>query len=161
MKLEWMNKHRQLVEKIIKFGNAYAHIYNKQMNYHADIDFSAAQIQVMEYVLENEDQNMSEIAKRLGITRSAFSKNVTKLMNKGLLEKFHCNNNQKQFFLKITPRGKVVYKEYSKFIFEKIFKEMFALIDQIPQQYEVTMTKMLDVFAEKIILFENEENKRT
>jgi hypothetical protein len=38
---------------------------------------------------------------------------------------------------------------------------MFALIDQIPQQHEVTMAKMLDVFAEKIILFENEENKRT
>ena len=51
MKLEWMNKHRELVEKIIKYANAYAHIYNKQMDYHASVDFSAAQIQVLEYVL--------------------------------------------------------------------------------------------------------------
>lgn len=126
MKLEWMDKHRQLVEKVIKYGNAYAHIYNKQMDYQAGMEFSAAQIQAVEYILENEDQKMSEIAKRLGITRSAFSKNVKKLMDKGLLEKFRCNNNQKDIFLKVTPRGREVYEQYSKFIYASCFKEIFS-----------------------------------
>ena len=160
MKLEWMDKHRQLVEKIIKYGNAYAHVYNKQMDYHAGIDFSAAQIQVVEYVLENEDQKMTEIAKRLGITRSAFSKNVKKLMDKGLLEKFRCNNNQKDIFLKVTPYGKMVYEEYSGFIYERCFKEMFEVADQIPQEYVVMMKKMLNIFADRIISFGIEDEKR-
>ncbi|WP_183863109.1 MarR family winged helix-turn-helix transcriptional regulator [Pectinatus brassicae] len=160
MKLEWMNKHRELVEKIIKYANAYAHIYNKQMDYHAGVDFSAAQIQVLEYVLENEDQKMSEIAKRLGITRSAFSKNVKKLMDKGLLEKFRCNNNQKDIFLKVTPLGEAVYEQYSKFIYETCFKEMFEIAGQIPQKYVVMMERMMDVFADRTIDLGNKGEKQ-
>lgn len=160
MKLEWMDKHRQLVEKIIKYGNAYAHVYNKQMDYHAGIDFSAAQIQVVEYVLENEDQKMTEIAKRLGITRSAFSKNVKKLMDKGLLEKFHCNNNQKDIFLKVTAQGQGVYDEYSKFIYETCFKEMFEIADQIPQKYLQLMTQMMDNFADRLISFSDDDHEQ-
>jgi len=157
MKLEWMDEHRQLIEKIIKYGNVYAHAYNKQMNYHTGIEFSAAQIQVVEYVLENEDQKMSEIAKRLGVTRSAFSKNVKKVMDKGLLEKFRCNNNQKDIFLKVTPAGKQVYENYSKYIYKTCFKKMFDIVDQIPQEYVVMMTKMMDLFADRIIYVENED----
>lgn len=158
--LEWMDKHRQLVEKIIKYGNAYGQIYNKQMDYHAGLFFSAAQIQVLEYVLENEDEKMSEIAKRLGITRSAFSKNVKKLMDKGLLEKFHCNNNQKDIFLKVTAYGQEVYEQYSKFIYETCFKEMFEIADQIPREYLVLMTKMMDNFADRLIYFGADEQEK-
>ena len=160
MKLEWMDKHRQLVEKIIKYGNAYAHIYNRQIDYRANVFFSASQIQVLEYVLENEDQKMSEIAKRLGVNRSAFSKNVKKLMDKELLEKFRCNNNQKDIFLKVTPQGKIVYDQYSKFIYERCFKDMFEVADQIPADYLEMMAKMIDVFADRIISVSNEEDER-
>lgn len=155
IRLEWMDKHRQLVEKIIKYGNAYAHVYNKQWDYHTNIVFSAAQIQVLEYVLENENQKMSEIAKRLGITRSAFSKNVKKLIDKDLLEKFHSHDNQKDIFLRVTAQGEEVYSQYSKYIFEKCFREMFEVADQIPQQYLELMAKMLDNFAEQMIYHTN------
>lgn len=160
MKLVWMEKHRQLVEKLIKYGNAYAHIYNRQMNYQAEMDFSAAQIQVLEYVLENEDEKMSEIAKRLGVSRSAFSKNVKKLMEKGLLEKFRCNNNQKDIFLKVTELGKTVYEQYSAFIYEACFKELFEIADQIPAESIALITRLMDVFADRIIAMDQGEEQR-
>ena len=33
MKLEWLGEYRYIVEKIIKFGNAYATMYKKENDY--------------------------------------------------------------------------------------------------------------------------------
>jgi len=78
MKLEWLGEYRDFVEKMIKFGNAYANRYQKERYYGSEIRFSPSQLQTMEYILENEErnQNMAEVAARLGISPSAFSKNV-------------------------------------------------------------------------------------
>lgn len=154
MKLEWMAKHRRLVEKMIKYGNAYAHLCNKQMDYHAGVELSAAQIQVIEYVLENEAEKMSDIAKRLGVTRSAFSKNVQKLEAKQLLEKFQRQHNQKDIFLRVTPQGEAAYERYAAFIYEQCFKDLFAVVEPVPQECIDRLTEMLDLFAERIISFE-------
>lgn len=160
MNLEWKDKHYYLLEKIIKYGNAYAHAYNKQMDGNLGVVFSPAEAQILEYVLENEDHKISEHAKRLGITRSTFSKNIKKLIDKGLLEKFRCNSNQKDIFLKVTPYGKAIYEQYSKIIFEICFKDMFDVADQIPQEYAMKMAEILDIFAEKIINWGKGEEER-
>ena len=51
----------------------------------------------MEYLLENEERrdNMTAIAKRLGITRSNFTKIVKRLEEKGLVEKRYLSGNRK------------------------------------------------------------------
>ena len=87
MKLQWMGEYRPFVEKLIKYANVYASIYNKEDYYGTSIPISFSQIQVLEYLLENEELNlnMSEIAGRLGISPSAFTKLVNKLTQKDLL----------------------------------------------------------------------------
>ena len=72
MKLAWMGENREIVEALIRYCNIYASVYRtEKMTYHG-ITYSYAQIQVLEYLLENEErnENMSAIALRLGITRS-------------------------------------------------------------------------------------------
>jgi DNA-binding MarR family transcriptional regulator len=65
----------------MRYCNIYAGVYKKEMTHGTNVSFSYAQIQVLEYLLENEElnQNMSCIATRLGITFSTFSKVVNKL----------------------------------------------------------------------------------
>lgn len=84
MKLDWLGEYRLLMEKIIKCANTYARTYRKKMSYGTDILISLAEIQVLEYILENEEkyQNMAEIALRLGVSSSAFSKNVKQMLSK-------------------------------------------------------------------------------
>jgi DNA-binding MarR family transcriptional regulator len=87
MKLAWMGEYRDVVEALIRYCNVYAASYKPEaMNYNG-ISFSFSQIQVLEYLLENEErnENMSAIAKRLGISRSNFTKIVNRLAGKGLL----------------------------------------------------------------------------
>ena len=97
-----MGDHRELIEKIIKYGNAYSNTYKLERSYGTDMMFSASQIQTLEYILEAEDkeEKMSEMAARLGVSRSTFSKNVKNLTEKGLLEKFHLSGNRKDIYVK-------------------------------------------------------------
>ena len=66
MKLEWMGEYRDFVEKMIKYGNAYATRCQKEHYFGSEILFSPSQLQTMEYILESEDQHQSmvEIAAR-------------------------------------------------------------------------------------------------
>ena len=84
MKLEWLREYRDFTEKLIKFANAYAGMYKQEKYYAKDIAFNSIQLQVMEYLLENEERNdkMAQIAQRLAITPSTFSKTVAKLEGK-------------------------------------------------------------------------------
>ena len=70
MKLEWMGEYRDFVEKMIKYGNAYATRCQKEYYFGSEILFSPSQLQTMEYILESEDQHQSmvEIAARLGVS---------------------------------------------------------------------------------------------
>ena len=81
MKLEWMGDYRELLEKLIHYCNQYANSYKEEQDYGLAEPFSFAQIQVLEYLLENEElnQNMSTISTRLGVSLSAFSKMVNRL----------------------------------------------------------------------------------
>lgn len=98
MYLEWMGKNRAFVEKFIRYANTYAAVYKKEALYGTDIPISFEQVQVLEYLLENEqlNQNMSMIASRLGITPSNFTRIVNKLSGKNLLEKYLCRRQSQE-----------------------------------------------------------------
>lgn len=163
MELKWMGKYRDFVEKLIKYGNTYAQAYKVEGNYATDIPFSAAQLQVMEYILENEEhnQNMAEIAARLGVTPSAFSKNVKKMVDKGLLEKYHTSDNKKDVIIRVSPLGRQVYEQYSGFAYERVYKEIFDILDQIPREYVGMFTKILEISAEETQLKKLKETEVT
>jgi len=163
MQLEWMGKYRAFVEKLIKYGNSYAQAYKTEGKYATDIAFSAAQLQVMEYILENEDQNqkMAEIAARLGITPSAFSKNVKKMVDKGLLEKYHSSANKKDVIIRVSPLGREVYAQYADFAYQRLYKEIFTILDDIPEEYVEKFTKILDMSANETQLEKLSEKEVT
>lgn len=150
MKLEWLGEYREIIEKIIKFGNSYASRYQKESYAGTPVLFSAIQLQTMEYILENEEkhQNMAEVAARLGVSPSAFSKNVKKMLEKGLLEKYHTANNRKNVVVKISPLGRKIYADYSKYALEHHFKPLFQILDEIPKEYIEKFAQVLDRWAE-------------
>lgn len=145
MKLEWMGEYRDVVEKLIRYCNEYGNIYKREQYYGTKIKFSYAQIQVIEYLLENEErnQNMSTIAARLGISNSVFSKLVNQLVTKGLLQKYHTMNNRKDVIVRVTELGRSTYMEYSDFILKNHFQKMFDIADQLPRETIPVIAQML------------------
>ena len=137
MKLEWMGEYREVVEALIHYCNIYAAAYKNEALKFGDISYSFAQIQVLEYLLESEDkaENMSAIAARLGISRSNFTKIVSRLAAKGLLEKTYMPGSRKELKIEVTPLGRQLYQEYSQSILRYHFSSMFEALGRIPSEY--------------------------
>ena len=135
MQLEWMGQYRELMEKLIQYGNAYAQNYNREVDLGEGVRFTPAQLQALEYILENEDgcQNMAQIAARLGISPSSFSKNVAKMVEKGFLEKYHTSSNRKDVIIRVSPAGKEAYQQYIRTL-EPIFQQLAVLWGEIPNE---------------------------
>ena len=145
MQLEWMGEYRDVLEKLIHYCNVYSAVSKKEIAPIEGVSFSLAQIQVVEYLLENEElnQNMSSIATRLGITFSTFSKMINKLEEKGLLEKFYLEGNKKNIVVHVSELGKRVYAAYVQQILDCHFRQMFEVFDQIPKEYLELFAKAL------------------
>lgn len=156
-----MSKHRSLVEKLIKYGNAYANTYRLQRDYGTGIKLSAAQIQTLEYILENEErgEKMTEMARRLGVKNSAFSKNIKKLMEKELLEKYQYTDNKKDIYVKATDKGRNLYIEYAEFISKNCFSKIFEIADEISNEDIKRFEDMLNIFAETLIFYGETKEK--
>lgn len=136
MYLNWMGKNRFFVEKMIQFANMYAAVYKKEELYGTEIPISFEQVQVLEYLLENErlNQNMAMIAQRLGITPSNFTRIVNKLVKKGLLEKYYMEGNRKNIIIRVTDSGRELYQTYSRYISENFFSGFFEASEEISEE---------------------------
>ena len=137
MQLQWMGEYREVVEKLIHYCNVYASVYKKECLTQCGVSFSFSQIQVLEYLLENEEKNdnMSIVAARLGIALSTFSKLVSALEKKGLLKKYFLEGNKKNIVVRVSDLGRKVYESYAEEIFRNHFANMFNVLDDIPKEY--------------------------
>ena len=133
MTLEWMGEYREVVEALIHYCNIYAAVYKTEKMEYRGIKYSYSQIQVLEYLLESEDkqQNMSCIAARLGITRSNFSKIVSRLQSKGLVHKISRPGNRKELLVTVLPLGRELYNDYSRDILRWHFSPMFEKLESV------------------------------
>ena len=149
MELTWMGRYRKFVEYLDRFGNAYAQHYMVEKTFDTPIAFSALQLQVMEYILENEEENQSmiEIATRLGISASTFSKNVKKMAEKGLLEKYYASGNRKEVIVKVTPLGREMYALYAAYIQRVVFQPMFRILDGLSEEDLARFTEVIRLAA--------------
>ena len=132
-----MEKYRGVVEALIHYCNIYAAAYRTEKMEFLGVTYSYAQIQVLEYLLENEErnENMSSIAARLGITRSNFTKIVNRLVAKGLVEKEHISGTRKDLKLTVNALGRELYDAYSQEILRWHFSPMFHELDHVPDKY--------------------------
>ncbi len=145
MKLEWMGRHRSLVEAHIKSANRYAQRYHVRWFRFEDVSLSSAQIQVMEYILEVEHSNMSELAERLGITRSALTKHVQALESFALVEKEHPKENAKSYTLRVTEKGLRAYQAYSEEIQTRLFAPIFSALDEMSDEDLERLQRVYDL----------------
>lgn len=145
MKMEWMGEYRDVVEALIHYCNIYAGVYKNEHMVFQDVTYSYSQVQVLEYLLENEERkdNMSAVAARLGISRSNFTKIVNRLESKGLVDKAYMQGSKKELMVTVNDFGKALYEEYSQEILKYHFQPMFHKLEKIPKELYPYITAAL------------------
>ena len=150
MQLEWLGKHRPLIEAIFLWSNRYGAIYKKPVLALEGVQLSFSEIQVIEYLLENEELqlNMAGVAKRLGISPVTFTDLCTKLAKMGLIEKTARVGSRKERLVVVTPKGRTVYDSYSKQLHAIWHKDVLALLDTIPEEHCQTLQEIFQHLAD-------------
>ena len=145
MRLDWLGENRDVIEAIFYFSNTYAGYYRTPFKITEDIALSAAEIQVLEYLLENEEiqMNMAEIAHRLGVTPSRFTQITNKLSDMKLVEKYYQEGNKKNVIVLVSKKGKEVYHAYFSSLQEKWAEPVLKRLDAIPEEYKAEFAKVM------------------
>ena len=132
MKLEWMGEFRDIIGNFYRSANGYSQICKEEL-FGEPVRFSPYEVQIMEHILEHADQhrNMKWYASRLGLSQATYSKYVRKLVDKGLLEKYHTAGNKKDIILQVSPLGKEEYAAYSKYAEEHLFHDYLTYLKSV------------------------------
>ncbi len=148
MKLEWMGPYREIIGDFYRSANGYSQICKIEM-FGEPVAFSPYEVQIMEHILEYADQhkNMKWYANRLGLSQATYSKYVRKLVDKGLVEKYHAAGNRKDVILMVSPLGLKEYKAYAAEARERWFQELFELLDHVGPEELETVKKVFAIFG--------------
>ena len=57
----------------------------------------------------------------------------------------------RNLFVTVTPKGRELYRDYSRFIYERWFRDMFKLADQIPEEHLKIFEDILQGFADTLV----------
>lgn len=155
MSLEWLGTHEEFISELMRFGNAYALNYNTERDLGLDVKLSASEVQMMECVMNSEDKylKMAKIAAQMGIPKSTFSKNIKKMVDKGLIEKYHMSDNKKEIIVRVSDYGRQLYEKYCKIVIRSLYGEVFRRLDELPSECEAKVTEIISIIAQ--------ENSRT
>ena len=144
LKLEWLGKYRKFVGALYRSANTYSQCCrDNSLGEH--VKFNPYEVQTLEWILENEDKNknMKWNAAHLGMRPNTYSKNIQKMVEKGLLEKYHTTDNKKNVIIRVSDLGRKEYEAYSRYAYQKWFEDLFAMLDEIPEEYVEKFTDIL------------------
>lgn len=139
-----MNKEEQVM-------NGFRELYNKLVWLNKDKmeeglkGFKSSEVHCIEYIENNADSNVTQLAEAFYVTRGAISRMTKKLIQKGLVESYQKSENKKEIYFRLTEEGKEIYKihedlhkefqERDKAVFEQVTEEEFDSIIRFVEKY--------------------------
>ncbi|MED0948996.1 MarR family transcriptional regulator [Bacillus mobilis] len=139
-----MNKEEQVM-------NGFRELYNKMVWLNKDKmeeglkGFKSSEVHCIEYIENNADSNVTQLAEAFYVTRGAISRMTKKLINKGLIESYQKSENKKEIYFKLTEQGKEIYiiheelhnefQQRDKAVFEQVTEEEYDSIINFVEKY--------------------------
>ncbi|MFC1869211.1 MarR family winged helix-turn-helix transcriptional regulator [Thermodesulfobacteriota bacterium] len=110
-----------------------------------------SEVHTISVVGENSMSNISELAKKLGVTKAAASQSIGNLQKKGYLKKLRDDNNKREVLLVLTEKGNKVYKGHrsvwrkscSKFLYDVTDEQIDAFI-QVADRISASADSQVD-----------------
>lgn len=142
-------KANLFLERTYRIINKYNGKTKKPKTYGNEIYLHSAEVHMVEVIGSHELITASEIAKKLGISRSAVSQTITKLMEKGLLQKQLLNQTNNEIVLCLTKEGECVYLNHLEY-HKTMLNELNILADKLPKESLKILEDMLDIIEHSL-----------
>lgn len=108
------NELQNLIDLFLKILHLYSVIGRKPKDYGTGDMLYFTEIHTITMVGKNREINMSQLAEMMGVTKGAISQTIRKLVHKNLILKSN-STNKKEFNLKLSEKGNIVYTGQESF----------------------------------------------
>ncbi|MBR6300045.1 MAG: MarR family transcriptional regulator [Clostridia bacterium] len=151
MDYRWMGRYRALVSALARHVNTIDKIKaNFQTEISDGVYIDHLTWQIMEYFIEHHSNtcNMIDIAARLGIPQSSFSKKVKLLKQYGFIERFHAEGNKKEIIVRPTDRAMQFYTQNTADNVRKLFQPFFDKLEGFSDEQIAAMAEALNTLTD-------------
>lgn len=150
-----------LMLRLMHIINKYSTLEKHPIRFSKDVILTPREIHTIQAVGEHEQLNVKDVGDFFGVTKSAASQMVSKLVAKGYLRKSSAADNNKELLLSLTERGQQAFAAHEN-LHNKHRRELENKLKSYFSEEEIlTVTKLLscidDVFNERIAEFVNAE----
>lgn len=135
---------KQFIHKIYYLAGKIHLIRNIEIPLEIGIQANSATLYTLNMINLNPDLKMSELSRKMGITKGAISQMAKKLEQKGLIIRSKSKENSKDIYLVVTDQGKQAVEEYNR-----LHDKLYHGIDTILNQYDETDQQMITEFLNK------------
>ncbi len=103
------------IQQLLRVVRKYSRIEELPVPVDGDIEITTAEAHTIQAVGEGEQMRVLDVATQFGITKSAASQMVAKLIRKGFVEKKQSLHNSKEFPLSLTELGWRAFRAHERF----------------------------------------------
>lgn len=138
-----------ILMRFMRVAKKFIQFENSLTDYGIDEPITQAAIHTLEAVGKNEGINVTELAKRLGITKGAVSQMIGRLIRKGLVSKNRLADNEKEVMLNLTEKGWQVFNCHQD-IHKEVFKEFMSNLGDFGDLEVNALRRILDTLEKHL-----------
>lgn len=123
-----MKNYSEIIAHILKVHNKLNLISKKPRDFGTGDLLYSTEIHTIVTIMKNPGNNLTELSYNLGVSKSATSKVIKKLLQKEYIIKSRPRDNQKEVIFNLTYKGKIAFKEHEKFS-KEAFKKVYTILE--------------------------------
>ncbi len=136
---------KSTIHDLIRVAKMYSRIEELPIKVHEGLEVTTREAHTIQTVGENELMSVTELSSYFGITKSAASQMVTRLVKKNFLLKKQAPHSNKEFQLSLTELGWLAFKAHEEFH----GKDMLELLKRL-STFSISQIATLSVLLETI-----------
>lgn len=130
--METNKSFEKLMEDFVQIVNKYNDLNSIPYNYGTGILLHPSEIHALNAIQSENKPNITDLSTKLGVTKSAASQVVQKLVQKELVEKFKASGNAKDVLIRLTEPGIMALQGFQQ-IRGDIFRELLNEFNSLNQ----------------------------
>ena len=146
-------KYMSIIEKFTRMINKFNYIEKIPRDFGTGNLLYPSEIHLIETIGKTPGINVTELAKKHGISKAAISQKLKKLEKKDLVERFKGNENEKAVLLKLKIKGEIAFKGHESF-HSIMDSGIIKKINEMPPEKVKDFEKILDeinIYADSVI----------
>jgi DNA-binding MarR family transcriptional regulator len=140
-----------LIAKFSKVSKLWQQLDSKPRRFGTETDLSGSEIHLIEVVGQNEGLSVTELAKRLGITKGAVSQTLKRLEGKGIVVKEVDPMNTSRITVSLSTKGKVAHYSHLQWheAVDGGFRDYFVHLPEDKIRFLEEFLSILEQFLKK------------